>query len=122
MPIQPERLKEYASGIAGSVTEADDESRLKYHLAATIVNNFTNRLYALTASFCEKENIPFAALQPLIEETALRLRNTNPQQVQTGAAVRNDMITIEKHQELLKEYPDILKYYDLFTSEIQKSL
>ena len=116
------RLKEYASGIAGSVTEADDEARLKYHLAATIVNNFTNRLYALTASFCEKENIPFTALQPLIEETALRLRNTNPQQVQTGAAVRNDMITIEKHQELLKEYPDILKYYDLFTSEIQKSL
>jgi hypothetical protein len=46
----------------------------------------------------------------------------NPQQVQTGPAVRNDMITIEKHQELLKEYPDILKYYDLFTSEIQKSL
>ena len=31
------------------------------------------------------------------------------------------MITIEKHQELLKKYPDILKYYDLFTSEIQKS-
>ncbi len=116
------RLKDYASAIAGSVTEADDEARLKYHLAATIVNNFTNRLYALTASFCETENIPFAALQPLIEETALRLRNTNPQQVQTGAAVRNDMITIERHQELLKEYPDILKYYDLFTSEIQKSL
>jgi predicted short-subunit dehydrogenase-like oxidoreductase (DUF2520 family) len=116
------QLKEFAWSIAGIVTEADDESRLKYHLAATIVNNFTNRLYALTASFCEKENIPFAALQPLIEETALRLRNTNPQQVQTGAAIRNDMITIEKHQELLKEYPDILKYYDLFTSEIQKSL
>ena len=116
------KLKEYASSIAGSVTEADDEARLKYHLAATIVNNFTNRLYALTASFCEKENIPFQALQPLIEETALRLRNANPQQVQTGAAVRNDMITIEKHQELLKEYPDILKYYDLFTSEIQKSV
>ncbi len=114
------QLKDFAFSIAGTVTEADDESRLKYHLAATIVNNFTNRLYALTASFCEKENIPFAALQPLIEETALRLRNTNPQLVQTGAAVRNDMMTIEKHQELLKEYPDILKYYDLFTSEIQK--
>ena len=45
-------LKEFAFSIAGSVTEADDESRLKYHLAATIVNNFTNRLYTLTASFC----------------------------------------------------------------------
>jgi predicted short-subunit dehydrogenase-like oxidoreductase (DUF2520 family) len=116
------RLKEFASSIASSVVEANDEARLKYHLAATIVNNFTNRLYALTASFCEKENIAFTALQPLIEETALRLRNTNPQQAQTGAAMRNDFITIEKHQELLKKYPDILKYYDLFTSEIMLSL
>jgi predicted short-subunit dehydrogenase-like oxidoreductase (DUF2520 family) len=121
-PNTTRQLKEFALSIATSITEADDEARLKYHLAATIVNNFTNRLYALTASFCEKENIPFPALQPLIEETAIRLRNTNPQQVQTGAAIRNDMITIEKHQELLKEYPDILKYYDLFTSEIQKSV
>jgi predicted short-subunit dehydrogenase-like oxidoreductase (DUF2520 family) len=115
------QLKEFAFSIASTVTEADDESRLKYHLAATVVNNFTNRLYALTASFCEKENIPFAALQPLIEETALRLRYMNPQQVQTGPAIRNDLVTIEKHQELLEKYPDILRYYDLFTSEIQKS-
>ena len=116
------KLKEFAFSISRNVTEADDAVRLKYHLAGTVVNNFTNRLYALTASFCENENIPFAALQPLIEETALRLRNMNPQQVQTGPAIRNDVITIGKHQELLEKYPDILKYYDLFTTEIQKSL
>ena len=115
------QLKEFALSIAGSVTDADDETRLKYHLAATIVNNFTNHLYTLAASFCEKENISFQALQPLIEETAIRLRNTNPQKVQTGAAIRNDQYTIEKHQELLKKYPDILNFYDSFTSEIQKS-
>jgi predicted short-subunit dehydrogenase-like oxidoreductase (DUF2520 family) len=114
-------LKEFALSIATSVTEADDEARLKYHLAATIVNNFTNHLYTLAASFCKKENISFAALQPLIEETAIRLRNTTPQKAQTGPAIRNDQITIEKHQQLLKKYPDILKYYNLFTEEIQQS-
>jgi predicted short-subunit dehydrogenase-like oxidoreductase (DUF2520 family) len=114
-------LKEFAHSIAGSVTEADDEARLKYHLAATLVNNFTNHLYSLAASFCEKENISFRALQPLIEETAIRLRNTTPQKAQTGAAIRNDRITIEKHQQLLKKYPDIFKYYNLFTEEIQQS-
>jgi predicted short-subunit dehydrogenase-like oxidoreductase (DUF2520 family) len=116
------QLKEFALSIAGSVAEAGDESRLKYHLAATIVNNFTNHLYTLAASFCENENISFAVLQPLIEETAIRLRNTIPQKAQTGAAVRNDAITIQKHRDLLKKYPDILNLYDLFTFEIRKSV
>jgi predicted short-subunit dehydrogenase-like oxidoreductase (DUF2520 family) len=115
------QLKEFALSIASNVIEADDESRLKYHLAATIVNNFTNQLYNLAASFCEKENISFTVLQPLIEETAIRLRYTTPQKAQTGAAVRNDTITIQKHRNLLKKYPEILNFYDLFTSEIQKS-
>jgi predicted short-subunit dehydrogenase-like oxidoreductase (DUF2520 family) len=115
------QLKEFAFSIAAGVAEADDESRIKYHLAATMVNNFTNYLYTLAASFCEKENISFAVLQPLIEETAIRLRNTTPQKAQTGPAIRNDTITIQKHRDLLKEYPDILKYYNLFTEEIQQS-
>jgi hypothetical protein len=79
-------------------------------------------LYALAASFCEKENISFAVLQPLIEETAIRLRNTTPQKAQTGPAIRNDTITIQKHRDMLKKYPDILNFYNLFTSEIQKSV
>ncbi|HZZ76005.1 MAG TPA: DUF2520 domain-containing protein [Puia sp.] len=115
------QLKEFAFSIAETVKEADDETRLKYHLAATMVNNFTNHLYSLAASFCEKENISFSVLQPLIEETAIRLRKTTPQKAQTGPAVRNDTSTIEKHGDLLKKYPDILNMYNLFTSEIQKS-
>ena len=116
------QLKDFADSIAECVTEADDESRLKYHLAATIVNNFTNYLYILAASFCEKENISFTVLQPLIEETAIRLRNTIPLKAQTGPAIRNDANTIQKHRDLLKKYPEILNIYDLFTSEIQKSV
>jgi hypothetical protein len=63
-----------------------------------------------------------AVLQPLIEETAIRLRNTTPQKAQTGPAIRNDTITIQKHHDMLKKYPDILNFYNLFTSEIQKSV
>jgi predicted short-subunit dehydrogenase-like oxidoreductase (DUF2520 family) len=116
------QLKEFALSIAGTVSEADDETRLKYHLAATMVNNFTNHLYNLASLFCKKENISFTALQPLIEETAIRLRKTTPQKAQTGPAVRNDLSTIEKHNDLLKKYPDILNMYNFFTSEIQKSV
>jgi predicted short-subunit dehydrogenase-like oxidoreductase (DUF2520 family) len=114
------RLKGFASTIAEKVIETDDRTRLQYHLAATIVNNFTNHLFALAASYCEKENISFAVLQPLMEETVIRLRSVSPDQVQTGPAFRNDQATMEKHRHLLETHPVLLKFYNLFSEEIIK--
>jgi predicted short-subunit dehydrogenase-like oxidoreductase (DUF2520 family) len=116
-----ELLKNFASSISKNVLEADDATRLKYHLAATIVNNFTNYLFAVAASFCEKENISFTVLQPIMEETVMRLRNSAPAEAQTGPAWRNDQVTIQKHLDILQSYPSLLNFYELFTSEIQKS-
>jgi predicted short-subunit dehydrogenase-like oxidoreductase (DUF2520 family) len=113
-------ISDFASTIAETVMETSDEDRMKYHLAATIVNNFTNYLYIITETFCRKENISFAILQPLMEETVTRLRTDSPASVQTGAASRNDLVTLEKHRELLKAYPALLNLYNLFTEEIQK--
>jgi predicted short-subunit dehydrogenase-like oxidoreductase (DUF2520 family) len=112
------QLKKFASTIAQTVVEANDDERLKYHLAATLVNNFTNHLFALADAFCQMENISFSVLQPLMEETVRRLRNTPAASSQTGAAFRNDEVTLKKHQNLLKEYPSITRLYDLFTEEI----
>jgi predicted short-subunit dehydrogenase-like oxidoreductase (DUF2520 family) len=120
-PASRNMIKAFASTIAESVLEADDETRLKYHLAATLVNNFTNHLFAMAASFCEKEKISFAVLQPLMEETVLRLRTVSPLNTQTGPAIRNDLVTIQKHRDLLKDYPVILSFYEKFTEEIQKT-
>jgi hypothetical protein len=119
-PASRNLIKVFASTIAESVLEADDDTRLKYHLAATLVNNFTNHLFAIAASFCEKEKISFAVLQPLMEETVLRLRTVSPFNTQTGPAFRNDLTTIQKHKEILKNYPDMLSLYEKFTEEIQK--
>jgi predicted short-subunit dehydrogenase-like oxidoreductase (DUF2520 family) len=113
------RIKEFAGSIAEKVIEADDDTRLKYHLAATMVNNFTNYLFILAESFCKKENISFAVLQPLIEETVLRLKNGSPGNLQTGPAIRNDKITLEKHRQLLVTYPALLEFYEMFTKEIR---
>jgi hypothetical protein len=113
------RIKEFANSIAEKVLEAGDNTRLKYHLAATLVNNFTNYLFTMAESFCKKENISFAVLQPLMEETVLRLRNNSPGNFQTGPAIRNDEITLEKHKQLLVAYPALLDLYEMFTKEIQ---
>jgi predicted short-subunit dehydrogenase-like oxidoreductase (DUF2520 family) len=113
------KVKEFATTISEIVIEADDHTRMKYHLAAAIVNNFTNYLFTLAESFCKKENISFAVLQPLMEETVTRLRNASPADLQTGPAIRNDQVTLEKHRKLLLEYPSLLDFYEKFTKEIQ---
>lgn len=114
------KLKEFTKTIAENYLEAGDEARLKYHLAATLVNNFTNYLFLLTEIFCKKENITFSELQPLMEETIMRLRSVSPLNAQTGPAARNDRSTLQKHLEILKRYPDILSFYEKFSDEIQR--
>jgi predicted short-subunit dehydrogenase-like oxidoreductase (DUF2520 family) len=120
-PQARELFMMFAHSIAEIVLEADDQTRLKYHLAATLVNNFTNCLYTVAEKFCEKENISFAVLQPLVEETAMRMRNISPSETQTGPAIRNDRLTMDKHLHVLKAYPDLLRIYEMFTFEIQKT-
>jgi predicted short-subunit dehydrogenase-like oxidoreductase (DUF2520 family) len=121
---KPEALKgimSYAQTIGNIVLEADDKTRLKYHLAAAVVNNFTNYLFTVAENFCKKENISFRTLQPLIEETVMRMRNVSPAETQTGPAIRNDLLTLNKHRSIIKEYPELLPFYELFTREIQKA-
>ncbi len=120
-PSTRDQLTDFASGIAETVIQADDDTRLKYHLAATLVNNFTNHLFAVAESFCEKENISFAVLQPLMEETVLRLQHISPRAAQTGPAFRNDLRTLDKHRRLIKNDPAVSRLYEMFTKEIHKS-
>jgi hypothetical protein len=119
IPESKRQIKEFAATISEIVLEADDDTRLKYHLAGTLVNNFTNYLFVLAETFCKKENISFAVLQPLMEETVFRLRNASPRILQTGPAIRNDQVTLQKHRQLLLQYPSLLEFYEKFTKEIQ---
>jgi predicted short-subunit dehydrogenase-like oxidoreductase (DUF2520 family) len=111
-------LEVLAYSISDKVVEAGDEQRMKLHLAAVIVNNFANHLYALAESYCNHEGIDFNLLLPLIKETAERLEYVSPSQSQTGPALRNDRDTIEKHLSLLKKYPHLKKIYETFTESI----
>ena len=102
------------------VTEAGDEARLKLHIAAVVVSNFTNHLYALAETFCRKEGLDFRQLLPLIEETALRIKDVSPHEAQTGPAARHDKETIQKHLELLKDHPQLKNIYLLLSESIQQ--
>jgi len=111
-------LQDFALSISEKVALAGDEERLKMHLAAVVVSNFTNHLYALAEGYCRKEKIDFKLLVPLIEETAQRVAVESPAAMQTGPAIRKDKLTIEKHLALLASDPAFRDIYLLLSNSI----
>lgn len=114
-------IEDFASTLSSQVMHADDDMRLRVHVAAVFANNFTNHLYALAEDFCKKENVDFSLLLPLIDETARRIHMMSPQNSQTGPALRNDDSTIEKHLEILREHPRLKEIYQQLTKSIARS-
>lgn len=103
---------------ADHVVSANDEERLKMHIAGVFVGNFTNYLFSATEQYCRKERLKFNLVYPLIEETVQRLKLHSPSAVQTGPAVREDYVTIEKHKKVLENYPELSNIYSLLTDSI----
>jgi predicted short-subunit dehydrogenase-like oxidoreductase (DUF2520 family) len=113
-------LWHFAKKFSPVVSITTDEERLRLHLAAVMVNNFTTHLYMLAKDYCDREHIDFKLLTPLIMETAERMRYIEPAMALTGPAVRNDSITIQQHKKLLEDQPDMLRLYDLLTESIRR--
>jgi predicted short-subunit dehydrogenase-like oxidoreductase (DUF2520 family) len=113
-------LQDFALTLSPQVQVASDEQRLKLHVAAVVVSNFTNHLYALAEQYCKVEQADFRLLLPLIAEVAVRLQHIDPQQAQTGPAVRNDLPTIERHLVLLEKHPGLQQIYKTMTESILK--
>ncbi|HEY8688786.1 MAG TPA: Rossmann-like and DUF2520 domain-containing protein [Chitinophagaceae bacterium] len=109
-------IREFCKTFASNITVANDEERLKFHVAAVLVNNFTNHLFAMAEEFCKQENIEFEKLYPLIDETIHRIKSHSPHDVQTGPAIREDIYTLGKHLQILSAHSD-LKYLYLKLSE-----
>lgn len=95
-------LQEFALTLSSSVSVADSSTRMKWHIGAVIASNFVNLLYTLAEKHCRNAGLDFTQLLPLIRETANRLEQASPAALQTGPAVRNDQVTIEKHLAVLK--------------------
>ena len=112
-------LHDLAMSFSAQVQRAGDEQRLKLHVAAVIVSNFTNHLYTLAEQYCVKEQASFRLLHPLIREVAGRLQYIPPKESQTGPAIRRDTPTIQKHLELLEQHGELRDLYEWFTKSIQ---
>lgn len=109
-----------AESISRQVMVADDESRKHLHISAVLVSNFVNFLYMQAKDYCTAYHLPFSILQPLIEHTAMRLRDYEPAAVQTGPAVRGDKNVLDDHINLLKQHPDIQQLYRELSAAIHR--
>lgn len=112
-------LKALAGAISDHVFIINSRQRKKLHLAAVFINNFVNQLYKIGFDICKANAIPVEILYPLLKETARKAVISDPVEVQTGPARRNDRKTITGHLELLSG--DEEKIYKLLTQSIQNT-
>src|SRR5690606_68572 len=100
-----------ANVLSDIVQEENRQPRKWLHLCAVIGNNFTNHLMAVCEKICAEQQLSFSLLQPILQQTFERLQTVSPMASQTGPAIRNDTVTIEKHLQLLKQHPHWQKVY-----------
>ena len=98
-----EKIGDLADSISNKVREVNSEDRMKYHLAAVFANNFSNLMYVLAKDYLDSQKLDFKNLLPIIEETALRLKQNEPRKVQTGPAKRGDRAIVDKHLSMLSD-------------------
>lgn len=114
-------LKQIGSRLSDNVIEINSEKRKILHLSAVFACNFTNHLYALAQEVLSINGIDFDILRPLIAETANKVQDELPLNVQTGPAIRNDNETIKKHEQLLKGQPALLEIYKTLSNSIKNN-
>lgn len=112
-------LKKLASLLSKKVYNINSEERIQIHLAAIFVNNFVNYLYVVGNEICDKNNVSFEILKPLILETAQKIIEISPLDAQTGPAKRNDTKIIDKHLKILSK--NQLEIYKLLTKYIAET-
>lgn len=113
-------LNELAYTVSQNVYRINSDQRKTLHLAAVFACNFPNYLYYVSQQLLAEKQLPFDLLRPLILETAEKVQEHLPVNVQTGPAVRNDEKTMDSHLEQLQQNPDLQAIYEQLSQGIIK--
>jgi len=113
-------LNVLAYTITQNVYRINSDERRTLHLAAVFACNFPNYLYYLSQQLLAEKQLPFDLLRPLILETAQKVQEHLPADVQTGPAIRNDEKTMGNHLQQLAGNPQLQELYQLLSQGIIK--
>jgi len=114
------QLNELAYTITQNVYHINSAERKTLHLAAVFACNFPNYLYYLSQQLLAGKQLPFDLLRPLILETAEKVQEHLPADVQTGPAIRNDEKTMSAHLQQLAKNPELQALYKMLSQGIIK--
>jgi len=117
-PEIAKQLEALAHKLSPKIVQMTSEQRLVLHIAAVFACNFSNHLYARAEQLLESKGISFDYLLPLIAETAAKVQQALPSEVQTGPAIRKDEKILQKHLDFLKEQPPLQEIYRLLSQSI----
>ena len=118
--INLSKIKKLADIFSKKVYKMNSSKRLVCHLSATIANNFSNHMIVSAEKILEENKINKSIIKPLIFETFNKLNKMSAKDAQTGPALRNDYITIEKHVKQLVN-SDFLDLYKEVTKNIKSN-
>jgi len=110
-------LQYFAKSFSGNVQKVNSEQRRIIHVAAVFACNFSNHMYAVAEGILKKNKLSLDLLQPLIAETAEKIKHNSPVKMQTGPAVRGDKKTMLAQAKLLSD-PENKKLYQLISKGI----
>jgi predicted short-subunit dehydrogenase-like oxidoreductase (DUF2520 family) len=118
-PAAAKVLRSFARALSENVTELSSLQRAHLHLAAVMVNNFSNHLFTLAEEITTSQQIPFRILHPLITETSEKIKHLAPARAQTGPALRHDKQVMQRHLLLLQNHKELQQLYKLLSRSIQ---
>jgi hypothetical protein len=87
------------------------------HLAATITNNFSNHLIALAKYELDLQQLDYTILHHLLTKAINNSFNFEPNKIQTGPSIRNDVNTMQKHLSLIQN-TNTKDLYELMSKSI----
>ena len=98
-----EIINSLASKVSEHVVEVSSDKRKKLHLAAVFACNMVNHCYRLAEKVLEEEDLDFSLYQPLIQETANKVKELSPRKAQTGPMVRYDRTIMDAQIALIPD-------------------
>lgn len=114
-------LRELTRKLSKQVYKLDSEQRSILHLSAVLASNFSNHMLTIAKSIMDKHDMSFDLLQNVVYSMVQKAFETGPENGQTGPAVREDLVTLEKHRKMLKDDRDLHKLYTLISNHIIKT-
>ncbi len=118
-PKATRKFRMLARQLSPLVKETNDHERMKYHLSAVMLNNFSNHLACLTNKYLAENALDPKILAPIAQLTYDRILSSDPCAIQTGPAIREDNKVMKEHLKMLKEDKQLTAIYKALSKSIK---